>query len=402
MLTALQTNLPNSRIYNMYGPTETTVWSSMALLEDDNIHLGRPINNTQFYLLDDNQQLVPNGTAGELYIGGEGIARGYLNRPDLTAERFIDNPFYDPSKTGSSKLIYRTGDLVRYLPSSGSLPDGNLGFIGRADDQVKIRGFRIELGEVESQLEALDGVDSAFVVAVTLSGSQQLAGYIKPVEPLNDTNRAEVIRGMVDTLKARLPNYMVPGFVMAVDQWPLTPNGKIDKKALPKPDATALQVEYVTPSSDAEQKLAGIWARLLDIDASAISATVDFFDLGGHSLLCIRLVGDIRTVFEVEVSVQSIFDHSTLQLLANVIEQSSQSAARPPLVAVDRADNKVAVSFAQQRLWFIDSLQGGSPEYNMPVAFEVAGQMDMALLNAIFNTIIERHEVLRTVYFEQD
>ncbi|MCJ8271713.1 MAG: condensation domain-containing protein, partial [Psychrosphaera sp.] len=269
-------------------------------------------------------------------------------------------------------------------------------------DQVKIRGCRIELGEVESQLEALDLVDSAFVAAKTLSGSEQLVGYVKPQNPIIEADIAAFASNLKTRLGQQLPEYMVPGILMVVDNWPLTPNGKVDKKALPLPDAAALQGEYVAPQTQTEQQLADVWAQLLTINSDEVSSTANFFDLGGHSLLCIRLVGAIRTAFEVEVSVQSIFNNATLQALAVVIEQSSKSQLSIPLVAIDRADNKVALSYAQQRLWFIDSLQGGSPEYNIPVAFELAGQVDMALLDAVFNTIIERHEVLRTVYVERD
>ncbi|NQZ13010.1 MAG: amino acid adenylation domain-containing protein, partial [Algicola sp.] len=278
VLSKLQRNLPNCRIYNMYGPTETTVWSSMALLEGDTIHLGKPIINTQLYLLDTRLQLVPKGVAGELYIGGDGLSRGYLNRADLTAQTFIDNPFYQPNNSASSKLIYKTGDLVRYLP------DDTVEFIGRADDQVKIRGFRIELGEVETQLSKLNGVDSACVVAKTMTDSLQLVGYIKPVavserksEEHSDeqaqAQRSLFIKAAFNGLKTQLPEYMMPSIIMVVEQWPLTPNGKIDRKALPMPDASALLGEYIAPQTAAERQLADIFAALLDIEPSKVSVT---------------------------------------------------------------------------------------------------------------------------------
>ncbi|MCJ8271038.1 MAG: condensation domain-containing protein, partial [Psychrosphaera sp.] len=421
--------MPNTCFINEYGPTEATVGCSYqkftsATVEQyqdrADIHIGKPIKNTQFYVLNEQLSLLHHGVAGELFVGGDGLARGYLNRPDLTEERFIDNPFYQAGKANSSKRLYKTGDLVRYIPSSSALPscgalpsnaddNGNLEFIGRADDQVKIRGFRIELGEVEAQLSQLDTVDSALVMAKDIAGSTQLVGYVKPQQCVAQNELSDYVNAVKTTLAQQLPEYMVPGFIVVVEGWPLTPNGKIDRRALPEPDSLALQGEYVAPDTETEQLLVEIWADLLNIEAESISTTADFFDLGGHSLLSIRLVSAIRSRCEVELSVVSIFDHSMLQALAVVIEQGSQASIRPPLLAVGRAlegnvegnRNKVPVSFAQQRLWFIDSLQGGSSQYNMPMVFEVTGQLDIGLLSCVFNTIIERHEILRTVYLDE-
>jgi acyl carrier protein len=253
---------------------------------------------------------VPYGVVGELYLGGDGLARGYLNRPELTTERFIDNPFYQASDANSSSRLYRTGDLVRYLP------DGNLSFIGRVDDQVKIRGFRIELGEVESQLTQLESVESSLVMSKELSGSQQLVGYIKPGLEIVESERADYVFRVKASLSERLPEYMVPSILMVVEQWPLTPNGKIDRKALPVPDGSACQGEYVAPTTDTEQVLVGIWAELLNLEVSAISVTANFFALGGHSLLILRLLDSIRQKLDLTLDVHGIYEIRDIRELA--------------------------------------------------------------------------------------
>jgi amino acid adenylation domain-containing protein len=395
----VQRILPKITLINGYGPTENTTFSTTYTFEQPHsfniVPIGKKLSTDEAYIFDATSQMVPYGTVGELFVGGDGLARGYLNRPELTAERFIENPFYDESKATSSPRLYKTGDLVRYLP------DGNLEFIGRADDQVKIRGFRIELGEIEAQLTKQVSVDSALVMAKELAGSQQLVGYIKPQGAMAESDRADYVAAVKAQLAKRLPEYMIPSVIMVVEQWPLTPNGKVDRKALPTPDGSVLQGEYVAPTTETEQILVDIWASLLNIEAGSISTSANFFELGGHSLLSIRLVSDIRNRCEMEVSLQSIFDNSTLHGLAKVIEQGTQTVVRPPLLVVNRESDKLPVSFAQQRLWFIDSLQGGSPEYNMPMAFEVEGQLNTVLVKDVFNTILERHEVLRTVYLTE-
>ncbi|MBQ4853000.1 AMP-binding protein, partial [Pseudoalteromonas sp. MMG012] len=216
-------------IRNVYGPTECTVNSTMAHVSGTEVHIGKPLSYMRSYVLSDDacRGLVPYGSAGELYLGGDGLARGYLNQPTLTAERFIDNPYFDENDPHSSKRLYRTGDLVRYLP------DGELAFMGRTDDQVKIRGFRIELGEIETQLAQQAGVESALVMVKELAGSQQLVGYIHSPAALDDGAQKSLIDQVKTALAAQLPEYMVPSVLMVVHEWPLTPNGKVDKRALP-------------------------------------------------------------------------------------------------------------------------------------------------------------------------
>ncbi|WP_139158740.1 non-ribosomal peptide synthetase, partial [Pseudoalteromonas amylolytica] len=272
------------RFFNAYGPSEASVCATIGELKSDNIHIGTTLYNVSTLVLDAELQLVSAGSIGELFIGGDGLARGYLNRPQLSAERFIANPFYDATHPNSSERLYRTGDLVRYLP------DGNLEFIGRVDDQVKIRGFRIELGEVEAQLAAQAGVDSALVMAKELAGAQQLVGYIQANGALDEAGQRQLVAQVKESLANCLPDYMVPSVLMVVNTWPLTANGKIDKKALPQPDGSVLQGEYVGPCSEAEDSLVRIFSQLLDIDADKISTTANFFELGGHSLLSIRLI----------------------------------------------------------------------------------------------------------------
>ncbi|WP_231102277.1 AMP-binding protein, partial [Pseudoalteromonas luteoviolacea] len=390
------THNPNCQIHNHYGPTETHVaTTSTVKVLTDRITIGKVIDNCAAFIVDHSGALSPKGSVGELYIGGAGLARGYLNKPELTAERFIDNPFYEEQNPDSPMRLYSTGDLVRYLPC------GEIEFIGRIDNQVKIRGFRIELGEVENQLLELTLVETALVVATTVAGSLQLVGYVKPSELQTEIDDADYIDTIRAQLAQRLPEYMVPNTFMMVGDWPLTPNGKVDRKALPIPDGSALQGTYEAPSTNTEQTLAGIWAELLNMDADTISAAANFFNLGGHSLLSVRLVSDIRAHFEIDVPVHTIFETPCLRDLAAVIEQGQHVSVYPPLVAVARENDQLPVSFAQQRLWFIDNLQGGSPEYNMPMAFEVEGDLQLETVKAVFHTILSRHEVLRTLYVSE-
>jgi acyl-CoA synthetase (AMP-forming)/AMP-acid ligase II len=258
-----------SSVWNMYGPTETTIWSAVQRIEsgDDPVLIGRPIANTQLYILDEHGQPVPIGVHGELYIGGAGLARGYLNRPELTAERFVANPFSDVA----DDRLYRTGDKVRYRP------ERRIEFLGRLDQQVKIRGFRIELGEIETVLSGLTAVKEAVVVArEDVPGDQRLVAYLV-AEPGADLSTDELRRG----LAAQLPDYMLPTAWVMLDSLPLTPNQKIDRNALPEPDARCVVAGYQAPVSSDEEILAGIWAEVLRLDRVGVHD--NFFALGGHS-----------------------------------------------------------------------------------------------------------------------
>ncbi|MCJ8271992.1 MAG: AMP-binding protein, partial [Psychrosphaera sp.] len=368
-------------MFNGYGPTETTVIVTVAKLsENQPVSIGRAIDNTQLYVLDKMGRLMPEGAVGELYIGGSGLARGYLNRPELTDERFIVNPF------GEGRL-YKTGDLVRYLRG------GELDFIGRVDEQVQIRGFRVELGEVEYQLIQQSQVKSAVVV---VDDQCLVAFFIGDV--IGDVDQALLCQ----QLRNNLPEYMIPSVFIAMDEWPLTANGKIDKKALPKPDRDTLAGEYVAPRSDIEKALTQIWAELLKIEQASMGINSHFFECGGHSLLAVRLVGEVRNQLDVELAIRSVFDTPVLAdlalLLGQLIEQNTNKSTRTAVVAIERTSNQLPVSLAQQRLWFIDQMDGGSPQYNMPGALRYKGALDVAIVEQAFGRVVARHEPLRTVF----
>jgi amino acid adenylation domain-containing protein len=295
-------------VWNLYGPTETTIWSTCYLVKDDAKPLiGRPIANTQLYLLDDHQQQVPIGVLGELYIGGDGVVRGYLDRPDLTAERFLPNPFSNDPQS----RYYRTGDLARYLP------DGNLEYLQRIDQQVKVRGFRIELGEIEATILQHSSIKEAVVsVRADASGEKTLVGYLVPAS----TQQTDLIPNLRQFLKAKLPEHMLPIAFMTLETLPLTPNGKIDRKALPQIDSTArsLLEHYVAPRSQVEQQMAEIWKQILKLDRIGIHD--NFFELGGYSLLAIQIVSRLRPLLQVEIPLPSLFELPTIAALSERVE----------------------------------------------------------------------------------
>ncbi|NQZ13118.1 MAG: amino acid adenylation domain-containing protein, partial [Algicola sp.] len=335
----------NTKLVHVYGPTETTVYSTSTLIAEDLVEhmpIGKPINNKTHYVLNASLQLTPFGAVGELYIGGAGLARGYLNQVEMTAKHFISDPFGEQADA----RLYKTGDLVRYLP------DGNLVFMGRVDHQVKIRGLRIELGEIEHQLLQLSEVKSAVVlVREDEQGNKQLVAYV-----VAEGVKAVSLR---EALQTTLPQYMVPSFFVMLDALPLNANGKIDKKALPAPDESLLVGDYIAPTTPTQAKLVQIWSELLNIKADKISASANFFEAGGHSLLSVRLVGEVRSQFTVELSIRDIFESPKLSQLATRIEQSDGQFNRPELIAIERTSAQLPASFAQQRLWFIDQMDGG-------------------------------------------
>ncbi|MFL6202032.1 MAG: condensation domain-containing protein, partial [Thermoanaerobaculia bacterium] len=361
-------------LWNLYGPTETTVWSAARRVaqgeEGTSIAVGGAIANTSLYVLDRRLEPVPVGVPGELCIGGEGLARGYLDAPDLTAERFVPDPF-------AEGRMYRTGDLVRWLP------DGRIEFLGRIDFQVKVRGFLIELGEIEAALAAHP------------SGRQAVAGL------RGDRLVSWVVsEGEADLrahLKGRLPEYMIPSAFVRLDAFPLTPSGKVDRKALPEPEL-ATERGYIAPRGPVEELIAGIWSELLGIDR--VGSDDSFFELGGHSLLATQLVSRLRRVFGVELPVRQLFEAPTLARLAERVQAAGRSAL-PPLVPVPR-EGDLPLSFSQERLWFLDQLQPGSPLYNIPVALRLRGPLQAEALAATFREIVRRHEALRTSFAEVD
>ncbi|MCT8343393.1 non-ribosomal peptide synthase/polyketide synthase [Photorhabdus kleinii] len=377
------------RLLNAYGSTENTVTATcqeiLSPIEDRSI--GRPIKNTRIYLLDKKRQPVPLGCVGEIYIGGVGVARGYLNRPELTAERFLIDPFSD----SPDACMYQTGDLGRYLP------DGNLEFLGRNDQQVKIRGFRIEPGEIESCLSEYPAVRESALLAQGEGSDKRLVAYV-----VADAEE-ELVNSLRGHLSARLPDYMVPAAFVRLDSFPLTPNGKLDRRALPVPgeDAFARQI-YAAPQGEIEIVLAAVWRELLGIEK--ISRYDNFFALGGHSLLAVRVMNRIMTVLGVELPLAVLFNSPSLAALAQVVQarlDKQDNAALPAILPVSRV-GRLPLSFAQQRLWFLAQLEGISETYHIPLVLHLRGRLDITAWQQALNTVFARHEALRTVFVSVD
>ncbi len=375
-------------LVHVFGLTETACTSTTLHLAagDDgsrwsSLPVGRPTGNVRLYVLDPGGQPVPARVPGELFIGGEGVARGYLGREALTAERFVPDPF---AVEGGARL-YRTGDRVRWLA------DGTLEFLGRIDHQVKVRGFRVEPGEVEAALERHPGVREA----VVLVRGQALLGYFTAGGGAPDGGELRA------HLKALLPEHMVPSAFVALEALPLTPNGKLDRRALPAPEAGAGR-EFAAPRGGTERALAEAWAQVLGVERVGVHD--DFFELGGHSLLATRLVSRVRDALGVEVPLRALFEAPTPAGLAERVEALLREGAgslAPPLLPVPR-DGDVPLSFAQQRLWFIDQLQPGSTAYNVPAALRLQGALDARALRRALAATVRRHEVLRTVLAVRD
>ncbi|AKJ29410.1 peptide synthetase [Caldimonas brevitalea] len=374
---------PGQACYNVYGPTECTVDTTCAPITADVSvpHLGRPLANARVVLLDARLAPVPLGVAGEIYIGGAGLARGYLNQSELTAERFVQDP-YRPGQR-----LYKTGDLARRLP------DGRLEYLGRNDFQVKVRGHRIELGEIEAQLRQVPGVREAVVVArEDQPGDQRLVAYYRADTALS-----------ADALKthtaAVLPSHMVPAAFVQLDRLPMTPNGKLDRKALPAPDDHAFGSRaYEAPQGEVEQTLARLWCELLGLQR--VGRHDHFFELGGHSLLAVQLVSRLRRVLDVELPLADLFEHPQLAALAGHLQRVAPSQLQP----IPRADRSrpLPLSLAQQRLWFLTQIEGGSQAYHISGSVRLDGALDRGALQQALQRIVDRHESLRTRYVLHD
>jgi amino acid adenylation domain-containing protein/non-ribosomal peptide synthase protein (TIGR01720 family) len=359
---ALPADLARPGMHNLYGPTEAAVDVTHWTV-DDSVAIGRPVWNTQVYVLDRFLQPVAPGIAGELYLGGVQLARGYASRRGLTAARFVANPFTPGER------LYRTGDLVRWH-------DGALHYLGRTDDQVKIRGFRVELGEVEAALTALPGVANA---AVRVQAErQQLIGYVVP-EP----------GASVDTTALSLPEHLTPSAIVTLDALPLTPSGKLDRKALPEPQIEASTTQVRDPR---EQILCELFADVLGLDKVGLHD--DFFALGGHSLLATKLVSRIRRTFGVDLPLRAVFDAPTVARLSTLLNGGS----RRPALTTQARPKTVPLSPAQRSLWFLYRLEGPNPTYNIPFAARLRGPLDVDALKAALNDVVERHESLRTIF----
>ncbi|WAM30215.1 non-ribosomal peptide synthetase [Myxococcus sp. NMCA1] len=369
--------------FNVYGPTESTVCATSARVQGNPSPvpvIGHPIVGTRVYVLDSHQQLAPLGTAGELCIAGEGVARGYFGRPGLTAERFIPDAF--SGQPGAR--LYRTGDKARWRH------DGTLEYLGRLDFQVKVRGFRIELGEIEAALRTHGQVQDAVVLArEDVPGDKRLVAYV-----VVDSVTAESLR---QHLLQRLPEYMVPSVFVPLGALPLTSTGKVDRNALLAPDASqlALTRDVEPPATPTEDRLAEIWKELLRIPT--VGRHDNFFELGGHSLLATQVVARIRDAFDVELNLRAFFAAPTVATLAERLASTTPRLRLPPLTRAGR-DGSVPLSFAQQRLWFLDQLNPGDVSYNMPSALRLSGMLDVEALRRAVSAMVERHEALRTTF----
>jgi amino acid adenylation domain-containing protein len=366
-------------VWNLYGPTETTIWSTIHQLDEREalIPIGRPLANTQIYILDQHLKPVPIGIAGELYIGGDGLARGYFNQPKLTQEKFICNPFQP------TRVIYKTGDLARYLSN------GKIEYIGRIDYQVKLRGFRIELGEIESVLEKHFAVHRCVaVVRKDVPGNHRLVAYLVAENISTDELR--------QYLRAKLPEYMIPSAFILLESLPLTPNGKVNRRALPAPENTNWESSntFVLPRYPDEQALATIWQQVLGV--SQVSIHDNFFELGGHSLLATQVISRVRKTLAVDISLQDLFASPSIAELAKEIQQAKQQTIAK-ITPVNR-DVNLPLSFAQTRLWLLEQLNPDSDIYNMPAAIQLVGALNFQALEQSINEIIRRHEVLRTSF----
>ncbi|NEC47809.1 amino acid adenylation domain-containing protein, partial [Actinospica acidiphila] len=368
-------------VTNLYGPTETTVWSTAADITDE-VTIGGPIANTRLYVLDAGLRPVPVGVAGELYIAGAGLARGYHRRPALTSERFVADP-YGPAGT----RMYRTGDLVRRTAS------GELEYLGRTDFQVKVRGFRIELGEIETVIaDHPDLARAAVVVREDSPGDQRIVAYAVPVAARSGPHHSLLRKYAA----ASLPEYMVPAAFVTLDELPLTPNGKLDRAALPAP-SYGLEHAGRAPRTPQEEILCGLFAEVLGVPRVAVDE--DFFSRGGHSLLALRLMTRVRATLGVDLPVRQLFETPTVAGLAGLL--GSGDTARPALEARPRPE-RVPVSFAQRRLWFLNRLEGPGAAHNIPTTLRLSGSLDREALAAALADVVTRHETLRTIFAEDD
>ncbi|MCY9178575.1 non-ribosomal peptide synthetase, partial [Bacillus inaquosorum] len=373
--------LPQVSLIHGYGPTEATVDAAFYVLDPERdrdrlrIPIGKPVPGARLYVLDPHLAVQPCGVAGELYIAGSGVARGYLNRQALTEERFLEDPFYPGER------MYKTGDLARWLP------DGNIEFLGRTDDQVKIRGYRIEPGEIEAALRSIEGVREAAVTVRTDSGEPELCAYTEGL-------RRNEVRTQLERL---LPSYMIPAHMIEMERWPVTPSGKLDRNALPAPGGAADAETYTAPSNVTEMKLAQLWEDVLKNGPVGIHD--NFFDRGGHSLKATALVSRIAKEFDVQVPLKDVFAHPTVEGLASVIREGTDS----PYEAMKPAEKREAypVSSAQKRIYVLQQLEDGGTGYNMPAVLELEGKLDPERLDRAFKELIKRHESLRTS-FEQN
>ena len=387
-LSGWKNRYPGTRLINMYGITETTVHVTFREITEHDIqtnasNVGRPLPTLKCYILDRCNRLCPVGVEGEICVSGTGVARGYLNQPELTKERFTLDPFCDGHR------MYHSGDLGRWMP------DGTIECKGRMDHQVKIRGYRVELGEISHVLEEHPGVGKALVLALGERGEQDLAAYVNLRDGVQPA-------GLREYLQERLPDYMVPTYYVPVQEFPLTPNGKLDKRALPVPWTDGIKVasHHVDPRNETEMVLAKMWSKVLPAELSGIGVHDSFFALGGHSLKVMRLLNLIKKDLGVGVSLEELFHHPTLEGQARLIDRSSQEAFQDIPLAEDQGS--YPLSSAQRRLWLLQQISGSGGAYNMPGFYEFAGTLERTALASSLKQLVERHEILRTIFVETE
>jgi amino acid adenylation domain-containing protein len=392
---------PSIKIVNAYGPTEAADDITQLIIEKPlpenlrTVPIGKPLANLNLYIVDQNMQLSPIGIPGEICVSGIGVGQGYWKNEKLTQLSFFANPF----EKVEGSYLYKTGDLGRWLP------DGNIEFLGRIDYQVKIRGCRIELGEIEALISQHPQVRETIVaVKEDSAGDKRLVAYIVLSTVNGSVNSSELTAELRNLLKSRLPEHMIPSAFVELEGLPLLPNGKVNRRALPIPDWSQQnrQHNYLSPRTPAEEMIAGIWSQVLSVEQVGVDD--NFFELGGHSLLATLVVSQLRNVFHIELPLRNIFDYPTVATLAKSVEtikQSQDHLQSPPIVPIPR-NGKEPLSFAQQRLWFIDQLEPNNTAYNHFNAVGITGALDIAALEQSLNEIIRRHEALRTSFPAED
>ncbi|MEP6515217.1 amino acid adenylation domain-containing protein [Microcoleus vaginatus] len=394
---------PSIGVVNAYGPTEAADDITQAIIEKPlpenqrSLSIGQPLANLNLYILDSQMKLVPIGVPGEICVSGFGVGEGYWKDEKNTQLSFVENPFPNTAKPlpGIDKdLMYKTGDLGRWLP------DGTIEFLGRIDRQVKIRGFRIELGEIEAVLERHPAVrETAVIVREDNPGNKRLVAYIaghQAQNSLSEFQSSSLADELCGDLKQKLPEYMVPSAFVLLEALPLLPNGKVDRRSLPAPEKSAISAVR----SPLEEMVAGIWSEVLGIEG--IGSEDNFFELGGHSLLATQAIARLREAFKIELPLRVLFESPTVASLSDCISQISSSEQKLEAPPIDRAPRgpELPLSFAQQRLWFLDRLQPGDPAYNIPAAVRLKGAIDVTALERSFQAVINRHEALRTTFGE--
>ncbi|WP_139306326.1 non-ribosomal peptide synthetase, partial [Methylomonas sp. LWB] len=379
--------LTSARLYNLYGPTEAAIdvseWPCDAAdTASPIVAIGRPIDNLRLYILDGQLQPVPIGVSGELYIAGIGLARGYQQKPQLTAERFVPNPF------GQGERLYRTGDICRYRA------DGVIEYQGREDGQIKLRGFRIELGEIEAVLKQHPAVQNCVLTAKSFRGEKALLAYLTLRDGVENT--PALIKPIREFMQGFLPDYMLPAAFMVLPELPLSANGKVDRKALPAMDVVSQDEDLSAPENDLQRQIADIWQQLLQHREFGIHS--NFFHVGGHSLLALRLIAKLAAVFHTKLSIEDVFNHASIQGLGELLlDGDRQRLAWPAISPQDRAD--APLSFSQERLWFVNSLENAGGVYHIPLAFHVYGDLNREALQGALQALVNRHQALRSKVF---